>query len=541
MARGERAAPGRLWRARGALALGLLVAAAGVAWAGAPAPKPRPGGVLHTVFTADPPTLDPAQATDLTSSAVIRQVFDALLELDEKLQPVPALARSFKVSDDQRAYTFSLRPGVKFQNGRVMKAADVKYSFERAAKGKRPWVFEKITGARAFMAGSAAEIAGVRVVDDLTIELRLDKPFAPFLSLMAYDAASVVPREEVEKRGAGFASHPVGTGAFRFVSWRRDDQVVLERFPEHFRGPAHLDRVVFRIIPAETTRYNEYVAGSLELSDIPTGRCRAVQADPRLKGQVAIWSTLGTHAVRFNVERPPYGDVRVRRAIAHAIDPSIIVERLLEGCVQPPHGVLPPALPGFTPAVKRLPFDRERAKTLLAEAGFPGGRGLPSLAFNFNTSDANQRIAEVLQAQLREVGIALELRRLDWAAHIKLVDDGSAGFFRQGWIADYPDPENFLTVLYHSRNVGAAGNSSRYRNPRLDRLFDEADAMPGGPARFKKYAEAEQIVLHEAVWIPLYHYTSRALIKPYVRGLERSAQSTAPEFMAPLRKVWLDR
>ena len=146
----------------------------------------------------------------------------------------------------------------------------------------------------------------------------------------------------------------------------------------------------------------------------------------------------------------------------------------------------------------------------------------------------------MLQAQLKDIGIPLELRRLDWAAHIKLVDEGRAGFFRQGWIADYPDPENFLTVLFHSKNAGAAGNTSRYRNPKLDRLFDEADAMSSGPARYKRYAEAEQIVLDDAVWISLYHYTSRALIKPYVKGLERSPQSSAPEFLAPLRKVWLD-
>jgi peptide/nickel transport system substrate-binding protein/oligopeptide transport system substrate-binding protein len=163
------------------------------------------------------------------------------------------------------------------------------------------------------------------------------------------------------------------------------------------------------------------------------------------------------------------------------------------------------------------------------------------VTYHFNTSDLNQRIAELLQAQLREIGIALELRRLDWAAHIQLVDEGAAAFFRQGWIADYPDPENFLTVLFHSRNVGAAGNTSRYRNPAVDRLFDEADGMPSGPARHKRYQEAEQIVLDDAVWISLYHYSSRALIRPWVRGLERSPMSSAPEFLAPLRKVWLDR
>ncbi|OGK84472.1 MAG: hypothetical protein A2050_07360 [Candidatus Rokubacteria bacterium GWA2_73_35] len=518
-----------------------VVVLAALAGAAARGEAPRPGGTLRAVFSADPPTLDPAQATDTTSSAVIRQVFDGLLELDETLTPVPALARSVRVSPDGRVYTFALRPGVRFHNGRELRAADVKYSFERAAKGKRPWVFEKIAGARDFTKGAAGAIAGVRVVDDLTVELRLDRPFAPFLHLMAYDAAAVVPRDEVERRGPGFASHPVGTGAFRFVSWRRDDQVVLERFPGHFRGPAPLERVVFRIIPAEITRFNEYRAGQLDLTDIPTGQCRSVQADPQLRGEAAVWPTLGTHGLRFNVEKPPFSDARLRRALAHAIDPTIVVERLLEGCVHPARGILPPALPGYSPAIRRPPLDRERAKRLLAEAGYPGGRGLGPIAFNFNTGDLNQRIAEVLQAQLREIGVALELRRLDWAAHIKVVDDGSAVFFRQGWIADYPDPENFLTVLFHSRNIGAAGNTSRYRNPAVDRLLDEADAMTSGPARFGRYHQAEQTIVDDAAWISLYHYSSRALVKRHVKGLERSALSSAPEFLVPLRKVWLDR
>ena len=525
---------------RAALAAALLVVLVASALSGA-AVAAKPGGTLRMVFMADPPTLDPAHATDLTSSAVIRQVFDALLELDEKLVPAPALAERWTVSTDHRTYTFHLRRGATFHNGREVRAADVKYSFERAARGKRPWVFEKLVGAREFIQGGAPEIAGVRVVDDTTVELRLERPFAPFLHLIAYDAASIVPREEADRRGAGFASHPVGTGAFRFGSWRRDDQVVLERFAEHFRGPANLERVVFRVIPAEATRFNEYAAGQLDVSDIPTGRCRALQADPKLKADVAIWPTLGTSALRFNVERAPFTDARVRRAIAHAIDPAIIVNRVLEGCVAPAQGIVPPVLAGWTATAKRLPLDRERARSLLAEAGFPGGRGLGPLAYHFNTGDLNQRIAEALQAQLKEVGVALELRRLDWAAHIKVVDDGSAGFFRQGWIADYPDPENFLTVLFHSRNVGPPGNTSRYRNPAVDRLFDEADTMAPGAQRVKRYQEAEQVILDDAAWVSLYHYASRALIKPHVKGLERSPQSTAPEFLAPLRKVWLER
>lgn len=525
----------RVWAVAGAAVL--LAGAASTAGAEAP----RAGGTLHAVLTSDPPTLDPAHASDTTSSAVIRQVFDGLLELDETLTPVPALARRLTVSGDGRVYTFVLRAGVRFHHGRELRAADVKYSFERAARGKRPWVFEKIVGAREFMRGAAPAIAGLRVVDDRTVEIRLDRPFAPFAHLMAYDAAAIVPREEVERLGRAFASQPVGTGPFRFASWRRDDRVVLERFPGHFRGPAPLERVVFRIIPAEITRFNEYRAGQLDLTDVPTGQCRAVQADAAFRGEAAVWPTLGTHGLRFNVERAPFTDARVRRAFAHAIDPTLIVERLLEGCVHRAQGILPPALPGYSPAVRRLPFDLGRARALLAEAGYADGRGLPPIPFNYNTGDLNQRIAEVLQAQLQAIGVVVELRRLDWAAHIRLVDDGRAVFFRQGWIADYPDPENFLTVLFHSRNAGAAGNTSRYRNPTVDRLLDEADAMASGPARWKRYLRAEQAIVDDAVWVSLYHYSSRALIKRHVKGLERSALSSAPEFLAPLRKVWLDR
>ncbi len=540
MARFQDVAPRRRL-ARGLAAVGFVTSVLSGLPGTPAAAAPRPGGTFRAVFGSDPPTLDPAQATDTTSSAVIRQIFDGLLELDSQLRVQGALAETWTVSADQRVYAFTLRRGARFHNGREAQPGDVKYSFERAARGKRPWVFEKIRGARDFLHGGAGEIAGIRVIGDRKVEITLDRPFAPFAYLMAYDAASIVPREEVLRRGAAFASHPVGTGPFTLASWRRDDQVVLESFREHFRGAPYLDRIVFRIIPAEITRFNEYRTGNLDVSDIPTGHCRLVQKDPALRAEAAIWPILGTHAVRFNVERPPFTDPRVRQAIAHVIDPAVAVNGLLEGCVSPPRGVLPPAMPGFSAAVRRLPLDRERAGRLLASAGFPGGRGLPRLAFHFNTGDLNQRIAELLQAQLREIGIPLQLRRLDWAAHIKLVDDGTAGFFRQGWIADYPDPENFLTVLFHSRNIGAAGNTSRYRNPAVDRLFDEADGLPPGAERFERYQKAEQVILDDAVWISLYHYSSRALIKPYVKGLERSPLSSAPEFLAPLRKVWLDR
>jgi len=520
-----------------ALALGAVLLAAAVA----PAGTPRPGGTLRMALSADPPTLDPALATDLTSAAVVRQLFDTLVELDEGLTPVPALARRWTVSPDRRVYTFLLRRDVRFHNGRLLEAADVKYAWERAARGKRPWVFEKIAGAREFIEGGAREIAGLRVMDAATLEVRLAAPFAPFLYLVAYDAAAVVPREEVERLGADFASNPVGTGAFRLARWRRDDELVLERFPGHFRGPARLEAVAFRILPEDLTRLNEYRAGQLDVTGVPASYCRVVEADARLRGDLVTWATLGTQGLRFNVERAPWTDVRARRAVAHAVDASLVVKTVQYGCGVPARGILPPAIPGAPAAEARLPHDPPRARRLLAEAGVTGGPHRPRLTYHYNTGTPNQRLAELLQAQLRDVGIDLELRRLDWAAYLTLVDEGQTGFYRQAWIADYPDPENFLTVLFHSRNAGAAGNTSRYRSPVVDRWLDEADAMAPGPERDRRYAEAERRIVDDAVYIPLYHLTSRALVREDVRELERSPLSSAPEFLSPLRKVWLAR
>jgi len=521
---------------------GLVVCLALVAAAG-PAHGQKRGGGYRAVLGADPPTLDPAQATDTTSSAVLRQLFDGLVELDEKMQPVPAIAERWTISRDQRVYTFTLRRGVRFHHGREVKAADFKYSLERAARGKKPWVVEKLAGAAEVIKGPATDIRGIRVVSDSTLELTLERPFAPFLMLMAYDAAFVVPREEAERLGPEFGSKPVGTGAFRFVSWRHDDQVVLEAFRDHFRGAPYLDRIVYRVINDDTTRFQEYRTGGLDHVDVPPGQFRAAQKDPVLSKELSVYPMLGTYALRFTMSQPPLKDNRkLRQALNHAIDKEAIARVIMEDSVVPARGVLPPGMPGHNPELAGYPHDKQKARRLLAEAGYPDGKGLPPITLHYNTSPLHRRIVELVQAQLREYGVPLQLASLDWAAYIKLVDDGGTQWHRMGWLADYPDPENFLTVLFHTRNIGPPGNSSRYSNPEVDKLFDEADRLPAGPARLAKYREAEKLIVEDAPWVFVYWYTSRLLQKPYVRGLERSPMSSAPEMhMAPMRKVWLDR
>src|SRR6516162_7164618 len=296
-----------------------------------PAAGQKHGGVFRGVFNSDPPILDPQFASDTTSSAVIHQLFDGLVELDEKLQVEPSLAEKWTISGDQKVYTFSLRRGVKFHNGREMKAADLKYSLERAARGKTPWVVEKILGAPDVIKGQGKEIRGIRVVNDYTLEITLERPFAPFLMLMAHDPSFVVPREEVERLGEKeFGSKPVGTGAFRFVSWRHDDQLVLEAFRDHFRGAPYLDRVVYRVIPDENTRFQEYKTGNLEVDDVPTGQLRAIRSDATLGKELSITPTLGVYALRFTMTQAPFKDNRkLRQALNYAIDKQAVADVIL--------------------------------------------------------------------------------------------------------------------------------------------------------------------------------------------------------------------
>lgn len=508
------------------------------------------GGVYrYTLGPSDPPSLDPVHITDTVSHAVASEIFDGLVEFDPTLQIRPSIARSWTVSRDGREYTFELRRGVKFHNGREVTAEDFRYSFERLlhpeTRSERIWILEKLQGAREFVDGQRGSVRGIKVLGPHTLQLTLERPFAPFLALLAYPSASVVPREEVERWGRQFSTHPMGTGPFKFQEWHHDDRVILEAHRDYFRGAPYLDRIIFRVIPDEMTRFQEFRAGNLEHIDIPTGLFRVVKGDPALKGMLVSQPAFGINAIQFNLRKAPFqGNRKLRQALNYAIDKEAIAKVILEGRVLPARGILPPGMLGFTPGLKGYPHDRERARQLLAEAGYPGGKGLPTLTLHYNTGQVNRKIAEFIQGGLAAVGVKVELREMDWAAYLNLVDNGETQLHRLGWLADYPDPENFLTVLFHSRNIGAKGNLSRYANPQVDALLDQADQASEEAERVRLYREAERIILDDAPWIFLHHYSTDVLIQPYVRGLREqiSPLDSSPTLgMVQMRKVWLEK
>ncbi|MFQ5532493.1 MAG: ABC transporter substrate-binding protein [Candidatus Methylomirabilales bacterium] len=511
---------------------------------------PARGGIYrYTLGPSDPPSLDPVHITDTVSHAVASELFDGLVTFDHTLTIRPAIAQRWTVSEDGRTYTFHLRPGVRFHNGRTVTAEDFRYSFERLldpkTRSERTWILEKLEGARGFMTGKSSGVSGIEVLGPHQLQLTLERPFAPFLALLAYPAASVVPREAVERWGRRFSTHPMGTGPFGFVEWHHDDRVILEANKHYFQGAPYLDRIVFRVIPDEMTRFQEFKAGNLEHTDIPTGLFRVIQSEPSVRSMLVSGPSLGINALQFNLEKPPFRRNRkVRQAFNYAVDKKAVANVILEGRVLPARSILPPGVLGYNPDLRGYPYNREKAGRLLVEAGYEGGRGLPPLTLYYNTGLVNRKIAEFVQGALRRIGVTVELRELDWPAYLNLVDGGEAQFFRLGWLADYPDPENFLTVLFHSRNIGSKGNLSRYANPKVDALLDRADQTMDVRERARLYQEAEKIIVADAPWIFLHYYSTDVLIQPWVKGLREqiSPMDSSPTLgMVQMRKVWLEK
>ncbi|MBW7995749.1 MAG: ABC transporter substrate-binding protein [Candidatus Glassbacteria bacterium] len=470
----------------------------------------------------DPPSLDPIHSADLVSQSVVNNLFDPLLRLDPSTAGLTgALAERWEVSADGLSFRFVLRPGARFHNGRRVAAADVVYSFHRlldpANASPRPWILTPVAGAADFREGRADSVEGLSAEGDSAVVIRLAEPYAPFLVQLTMTAASIVPREEVERLGAdNFGQEPVGSGPFRFVSWQHDSRIVLER-AGHASPPAAgraVERVEFEVAPNISVAYEKYRAGELDLLDqLPPGHVGLVRK--RTPEQLHVWPGLSVRYLGFNLTREPFrGNRTLRQAFNFAINKKAIVEVLGEGVDVVSAGAVPPGLPGHNPGLDGYPYDPERARSLLAESGYPGGEGLPELTLLYNNDPVDRRVAVFIQACLGELGVDIRLKSLEWAAFLAAVRAGEAGIFRGSWVGDFPDAHNFLHTLFHSSNWGDAGNYSRFADPEVDSLLEQAARVVDLDCRAELYRRVESIIGEEAPWIFLYHPGQVALLRP---------------------------
>ena len=497
----------------------------------------------------DPPTLDPALSTDNLSEAVLLNVFRGLVTMDPAtVQVRPAVAASWTVSGDGRTFTFRLRDDVRFHNGRAVTAEDVRYSFERLLRKEtnspRRWVLDPIAGADEFTSGRSPHLAGLTVIDDRTVTIRLTEPFAPFLGMLTMIAASILPREVYDDPDQGYLRAPVGCGPFRFARWEQSNFIELLPFDGYYDGRPALDRVVVRIIENRLSALEEYRAGGLDsLDEVPGVDTPAVLEE--LRGEIYEYPYMATGYIGFNLDLPPFkGNVALRKAFNYAVDKQYLWEVLLPGGDLPARGIIPPGIPGHDPALPGYPHDPDLARQLLDEAGYPGGKGLPPIALWVNTSEDNRKIAQQVQLDLKKIGVDISIREVDWGAYLHAVEEtpeqpGQAQMFRFGWYLDYPDADAILRTCLHSDNIGPLGNYFRYNNPEFDALVDEALSLTDPAARAERYREAERIaVMEDAVWLFLNYLESATLFKPHVKGV---VTTPLGEFRIPLERLRIEK
>ncbi|MBI2887797.1 MAG: peptide ABC transporter substrate-binding protein [Chloroflexi bacterium] len=493
------------------------------------------GGTL-TIFGDDPPTLDPALMSDTTSAVYVVELFSGLVTLNRQLQIVPDLAESWQISADGKSYTFKLRKGAMFHSGKEVTANDFKYSFERAADPKTnshtsDTYLGDIKGVKEKLEGKAKEVSGVKVVDDSTLQIDLDAPRFYFLAKMTYPTSFVVDKENVES-GRSWTDKPNGTGPFKMKEWKKGEQILLERNASFYMEPAKLNQVKFLLAGGSAmTMYenNEVDVSPVGINDIE----RIQDTSNPLNREFVVANTLDTWYVGFNVEVPPFDDPKVRQAFNHAVDKSKIVKVVLKDLFQPAKGVIPPGMPGYNPSVKGLDFDPNKAKQLLKESKY--GDNLPPITFTIPSSSTTvDPVTEAIVEQWKtNLGITVKIQQVEWATF--LVDikrdplkskKNKYQVYELGWSADYPDPQDFVDILFHSKSLD---NNGAYSNPKVDELLDKARSESASEQRFRLYQEAEQIIVNDGGWVPLYHGKTYRLVKPKIKDY-LSAPMIIPQF-----------
>jgi peptide/nickel transport system substrate-binding protein len=501
------------------------------------------GGILYrTVLYGDPDNMDPILSSRTSSVEVQVNVFNTLLRNDwAKAGEITGdAAEKWEVSPDGKTLTFKLRKGMKFQhNLREATAADWKYSFERALDKK--WnsgeyvKLLKVDGAEDFREGRAPDVKGLKAVDDYTFQIILKETDSAFLQSLCENWAAVVPKDYIAQVQTNFGFKPVGTGPFKLKAYKKDDYVAVERFKEYDLGPALLEGQVFRTMNEANTRQAEFLAGNLDFTVVTDIQYKQFTADPKWKDNLIEVPELFTRSFFMNTTKKPFDDVRVRLALNYAVDKQALIEKVLYNKAFPTTGPLPSSSPGYNKELAGYPYDVDKARKLLAEAGYPNG-------FEFELTVGTHPVvgasfADALSQYFTPLGVKIKVKQVEGATLDDVVNKGdfqAAGYSTGGDV----DPVNFLWTRFYSTNAGMAGNGSRYSNPKVDQLLDQAKATADPKKRLELVHEAEQIITEEAPWF-IYNYNKAVILhQPWVHGLQKVP--TDIDFQ-DMHKVWIDK
>ena len=430
---------------------------------------------------------------------------------------------------------------MKFHHGREVTANDWVYSFTRIIdpKTKSPAsnLIDRILGFTEYVEGKAKNVKGLSANGKYLLEIKLSEPYVPFLSILGMNKFKVLPQEEVEKSRIPFGVSPTGTGPFKFASIKEGEEIILEANDNYFEGRPHLDRIVFKIFhgsPRERI-YKEFEEGHLEESFVPP----EIWEDLARKKQYLFLQKpmLSIRFYGFTLRSKLLGNKYLRKAINYAIDKRSIVSEIHRNQFQVARGILPPGMAGYDPQKNPYPFDLVRAEECLVKAGFPKGKGLDPLEFwSSSDSDAARSELNKISAQLKQIGIPTSIHfETNWQKFSSLLTAGKTPVFVRAWYADFPDPDNFLSPLFHSKS---RYNHLGYQDSEVDRLLDQAKAERNYLKRIDMYRRIEGRVLEDIPIIPMVHHLFQMAYQPYVRGVEVNALGGP---YIPMKKIWLER
>lgn len=471
--------------------------------------------VLIFARGGDSESLDPASTTDGESSRITKQVYEGLLEFDkESFDVLPGLAHDWEVADDGLSYTFYLEEGVTFHDGTDFNAEAVKTNFERWADPEHEYAFADEgyvysmygTMFGGFKGDENHVIEEINVINDYEIEFVLSQPLGFFLQNMAMSYFPITSPAALEEHGAAINENPVGTGPFQFVSWSKDDSIVLDKFEDYrVDGLPKLDRVVFEVIPDNAARLIALRSGEIDIMDgLNPDDAAGVEADEGLELYERDENNIGY--VGFNVQKEPFDNKELRHAVSHAIDKEAIAEALYAGYATPASVPLPPNYIGYNDEVESFEYDPDKAMELLAEAGYEDGLEIElwTMPVARPYMPDPETVSEIIQNNLEQIGITVNIVREEWAPYLEKTMNGEHQMYMLGWSGTNGDPDYFLSSLLHGDNVGSS-NREYYDNDEVDELLNQAKLSIDQDERASFYQQAQEIIADDAPMVPLVH------------------------------------
>ncbi|MCE2458047.1 MAG: peptide ABC transporter substrate-binding protein [Dehalococcoidia bacterium] len=481
----------------------------------------RTGGVLRRLWS-DPPTLDPHLSGDTTSAGVVVEIFSGLVALNTDLQLVPDVADRWEISQDGKTYTFYIRDNARFHDGKPITASDFKWSLERAASPDTAspvadTYLSDIVGVDDVLEGRTTDIAGVRVIDDRTLQIEIDAPKAYFLAKMTYPTAYVLDRENVEAGGNSWTDSPNGSGPFRLAEYTVGEVIVLERNENFYLEPPHLDSVIMNLAGGQSMAM--YENDEIDITGVGLFELDRVldPTEPLNKELVIAPPSFTTFYIGFNVSEPPFDDPKFRQALTHAVDKDLIANEVLSTLVTPAYGVLPPGFPGYNADLEGLQFDPDLARQLLSESDYADAETRPRIVVTVPGTGGSIGLdmEVVIEMWRQELEVEVEIQQVEWATYLQDLNANKfQAFGGSGWQADYPDPQDFLDILFHT---DSKQNHTSYSNPELDSILEQARTEPDVERRVELYHQAEDLIVQDAPLLPLWYTGEQyVLIKGHI-------------------------